>query len=101
MKVQVIEFNLKSEKFSSIICFRWHTRMKLIYFFIAINKRIQGNFSNSNYCIKRKKSKGKKRYKTKKSCFISLKISPKKRWQVTEVFIWPYFEYRYDNYWQL
>jgi hypothetical protein len=61
--------------------------MKLIYFVLAINKRIQDNFSNSNYCIKRKNRKAKKKYKAKKLCFISLKISPKKRWQVTEVFI--------------
>jgi hypothetical protein len=79
MKVQVIEFNLKSEKLSSIICFRWHTRMKLIYFFIAINKRIQDNFSNSNYCIRRKKIKGKKRYKTKKIMFHIFKNITKKK----------------------
>jgi len=60
MKVQVIEFNLKSEKFSSIICFRWHTRMKLIYFFIAINKRIQDNFSNLIIVLKEKNLREKK-----------------------------------------
>jgi hypothetical protein len=61
--------------------------MKLIYFVLAIKKRIQDNFSNFNYCIKRKNLKGKKKYKAKKSCFTSLKLSTKKMWQVIEVFI--------------
>jgi hypothetical protein len=60
MKDHVIEFNLKFKKFNSIICFQWHTRMKLIYFVLAINKRIQDKFSSSNYCIKRKLVREKK-----------------------------------------
>jgi len=36
---------------------------------------------------KEKNVKEKKDTRQKKSCFIYLKISPKKRWQVTEVFI--------------